>query len=96
MRFSKWLRQEAVDLLAISGRTRDEFAKEMGLAATSLQRWMLLHRVRELDVAPAGDFQRVTIESPVATADLAIVFPSGARLIGLSWQQVQELLGVSR
>ena len=95
VRFSKALRQEAVELLATSGARRCEFAKEMGLSSTSLQRWELLFQVRGQDAHQPGAFQRVTIASSPAAADVELIFPSGARLVGLSWQQVRELLGVS-
>src|SRR5215510_13366236 len=85
VRFSQWVRQEAVDLVAASGLPRDRFAQEMGIGKTSLQRW-----VRD---APSGKrsarqsgrskLRRVEIQSSTqpTAAGLELVFPSGARLV---------------
>ncbi len=89
VRFSMAVRQEAVALAATSGRGRDQFALEIGISKTGLQRWRR---------TGAALFRQVKVESErAATEDqlLAIVFPSGARLAGLSWEQVRQLLGVS-
>ena len=40
MRFSKALRDEAVELAPSSGKRREQFATQMGIGKTSLQRWV--------------------------------------------------------
>jgi hypothetical protein len=89
VRFSMAVRQEAVALAATSGRAQDQFALEIGISKTGLQRW------RRPGAAP---FRQVKVESESAATEdqgLAIIFPSGARLTGFSWEQVRQLLGVS-
>ena len=95
IRFSKWVRQEAVELLVASGAKRAEFAKEMGLATTSVQRWLRAVDAKKPGPREARGFRRMTVESQAGTSQLEVVFPSGARLTGLSLQQVRELLGAS-
>lgn len=85
------VRQEAVELAAASGRARDQFALAMGISKTGLQRWMTARR-------SGAAFHHVTVESESAATQsetVVITFPSGARLTGLSWDQVRQLLGVS-
>ena len=90
MRFSMVVRQEAVDLAATSGRARDRLALEIGISKTALQRWTAMRR------SGAAVFRRVEVESTATDSQgLVILFPSGARLTGLSWEQVRQLLGVS-
>jgi transposase-like protein len=96
IRFSKWVRQEAVELLVASGAKRGEFAKEMGLATTSVQRWLRAVDAKKGPRYEARGFRRMSVEGHTGAGQLELVFPSGARLIGLSWQQVRELLGASR
>ncbi|HKO91185.1 MAG TPA: hypothetical protein VJU61_08535 [Polyangiaceae bacterium] len=89
VRFSMAVRQEAVALAATSGRARDQFALEIGISKTGLQRW------RRTGTAP---FRQVKVEGECEATEeelLAIVFPSGARLTGLRWEQLRQLLGVS-
>lgn len=99
VRFSQWVRQEAVELVVGSVLPRDRFAQEMGIGKTSLQRW-----VRD---APSGKkstpqsgrskLRRVEIQAstpPANVAGLELVFPSGARLVGIGWADVRQLLGV--
>ena len=88
VRFSMAVRQEAVALAATAGRARDQFALEIGISKTGLQRWRR---------TGAALFRQVKVESECEATEelLAIVFPSGARLTGISWEQVRQLLGVS-
>src|SRR5688572_26294720 len=91
VRFSMVVRQEAVELAAASGRARDQFALDIGISKTGLQRWMTARR-------SGAAFHHVTVESESAATQgetVAITFPSGARLTGFSWEQVRQLLGVS-
>ena len=83
------VRQEAVELAAVSGRARGQFALDIGISKGALQRWTTSRRAA---------FHHVKVESEVAATEsevFAISFPSGARLAGLSWEQVRQLLGVS-
>jgi transposase-like protein len=90
VRFSLAVRREAVELAAASGRSREAFALDLGLSKTALQRWVKSSQYR------AG-FHHVKVEEPRTepAAELVLVFPSGARLIGVSWEHVRQLLGVS-
>lgn len=86
------VRQEAVDLVATSGRARDQLALEIGISKTALQRWTTLRRTS------AAAFRRVKVESEKAATEdsvLELVFPTGVRL-GIRWEQVRQLLGVSK
>lgn len=92
VRFSLEVQREAVELASASGRARDAFALDMGLSKTALQRWAKAGPRR------GGAFHHVKVEvgsTGTETAPLVVVFPSGARLIGVSWEQVRQLLGVS-
>ena len=92
VRFSLAVRREAVELAAASGRARNAFALDMGLSKTALQRWAKTSQSR------AGAFHQVKVEASstvTETEPLVVVFPSGARLTGVSWEQVGQLLGVS-
>ena len=92
VRFSLAVQREAVELAAASGRARDAFALDMGLSKTAL------HRGAKAGQGRAGAFHHVKVEVRSAGTEaepLSVVFPSGARLIGISWEQVRRLLGVS-
>jgi hypothetical protein len=92
VRFSMMLRQEAVDLAAASGRARDQFALDIGISKTVLRRWMTTLQRR----APAFHHVKVQSESAATPGEsFAVVFPSGARLTGITWEQVRQLLGAS-
>ena len=96
VRFSKWVRQEAVELVVASGTSRDRFALEMGIGKTSLQRWVrAVHGRKPSQERGPAEFHHVVVASPAPAAQVAISFPSGARLVGLSWEQVLQLLGVT-
>lgn len=101
VRFSQWVRQEAVELVASSGIPRDRFAQEMGIGKTSLQRWVraaaaVTKSARRPPVR--STLRRVEIQSstPAASdaATLELVFPCGARLVGLGLAELRQLLGV--
>jgi len=93
VRFSLAVRRDAVELAAASERAREAFALDMGLSKTALQRWAKASRRR----AAAFHHVKVEVGSTVTEAEpLVVVFPSGARLIGVSWEQVRQLLGVSK
>src|SRR4051812_1304712 len=88
VRFSMAVRQEAVDLAATCGRARDQLALEIGISKTALQRWTALRR------SGAAVFRRLEVESTTTDSQVPVIlFPSGARLTGLSWEQVCQLLG---
>jgi transposase-like protein len=96
VRFSKWVRQEAVELVTASGTSRDRFAQEMGIGKTSLQRWVrAIHGRKRGQQRATPAFHHVVVASPAPATQVAVVFPSGARLVGLGWEQVLQLLGVS-
>jgi DNA-binding transcriptional regulator YdaS (Cro superfamily) len=81
-----------VELASASGRPREAFALDIGLSKTALQRWAKTSQHR------AAAFHHVKVEAAITgpeTEPLVVVFPSGARLIGVSWEQVRQLLGVS-
>jgi transposase-like protein len=88
VRFSLAARQEAVELAAVSGRSREQFALDLGISKTALQRWTSTRR-------SGAAFHHVKVETAATeSVVVAIVFPSGAQLTGLSWEQVRQLLGV--
>jgi hypothetical protein len=92
VRFSLAVRREVVDVAAASGRPREQFALDIGLSKTSLQRWARSSQRR------TAAFHHVKVEKATSgpkAEPLVIVFPSGARLTGLGWEQVRQLLGVS-
>jgi hypothetical protein len=92
VRFSLAVQREAVDLAAASGRARDAFPLDEGLSKTELQRWIKASR------RPVGPFHHVKVgaaSADIETERLVVVFPSGALLIGVSWEQIRQLLGVS-
>jgi hypothetical protein len=64
----------------------------VGISKTALQRWARPSQ------RGAVTFHRVKVEKASLGADadaLVVIFPSGARLLGLSWAQVRQLVGVS-
>lgn len=92
VRFSVAVQREAVALALTAGRGRDAFAVDMGLSKTALQKWV------KASQRPAVAFHHVKVEAAstdIETEPLVVVFPSGARLVGVSWAQVCQLLGVS-
>jgi hypothetical protein len=92
VRFSLEVRREAVELSAASGRTREQFALDMGLSKTALHRWSRPSQ------RGAVAFHHVKVEQASIGAEaeaLVVIFPSGARLMGLSWEQLRQLVGVT-
>lgn len=75
-----------------SGSTWAEVAKELGVSALSLGRW--------LEEPPRARFHPVEVipdSEPVqAVGSLAAVTPGGLRIEGLDWSQVLELARVFR
>lgn len=101
VRFSPWVRQEAVELVAGSGIPRDRFAQEMGIGKTSLQRWVLAALAVTKSARPPSErskLRRVKIQAATPTAGdaamLQLVFPCGARVVGLGLADLRQLLGV--
>ena len=103
-RFSVELRRDAAALVVASSQPRGEVAKALGLSRTVLQSWVMSEhgRVRkprravEKPRAKKPTLQRFTIASTEAAARreaLDLVFPSGARVVGLTLSQVRALLG---
>jgi transposase-like protein len=85
VRFSKWVRQEAVELVAAAGMSREQFAQEMGIGKTSLQRWVrAVHGRKRGQQRAATEFHHVVIASPAPASQFAISFPFGARLVGMA------------
>jgi transposase-like protein len=99
VRFSPWVRREAVELAVASGVPRDRFSQEMGIGKTSLRKW--IRAAQSSGAARRGEgarFRPVKVQSSTEPASgnmLAIVFPSGARLVGLSVAELRQLLGVT-
>jgi transposase-like protein len=99
VRFSPWVRREAVELAVASELPRDRFSAEMGIGKTSLRKWISGAQSRR----PAGGikgskFRQVKVQSstqPSSADTFAIVFPSGARLVGLRLAELHQLLGVA-
>ena len=95
VRFSSWVRQEAVALAAAAGGSREQFAAEMGIGASSLGRWTATARSKSPKRTDCR-FQKVAVEAPRASAAEGIVltFGSGAKVTGLTIAQLRELVGV--
>ena len=106
VRFSVELRRDAAALAAASARSRGEVATTLGLGRTLLQSWVMaehgpVRRKRGAAKKPGRRkpmLQRVAITATTGAADgsLELVFPSGARLPGLTLKQLRTLLGVSQ
>lgn len=107
VRFSKGLRQQVVAATRLPGQGRKGLAGQLGLSASVIQNWIAMERRASKPVpvpvpVPTAKpkmtqprLQRVTVEpSPSSpSGGLQLVFPSGVRLIGLTLQQLRELVG---
>jgi hypothetical protein len=93
VRFSAQLRAEVVNFMKASGMSGPELSRSLSLAKSILHRW-----------AAAGDgsgkatpskLRRVEIVNTSRTVDTGavIVFPTGARIEGLTLAQIRALLG---
>lgn len=107
--FSVGLRRQAAALAETSLRPRGEIAATLGLSRSLLQRWVMAEQgvVRpkrgKINAAHEtgphkAELQRVAISGATTDGDesLQLVFPSGARLAGLTLAQIRSLLGVSQ
>jgi transposase-like protein len=94
VRHSSWVRKEAVALAAVAGGSREQFAAEMGIGASSLGRWTATASkgAKRSD----GPFQKVSVEAPRASAaeEIVLTFASGAKVTGLTIAQLRALVGV--
>lgn len=94
VRFSAWVRQEAVALAATSAHSREQFAADMGIGATSLMRWAAAPRSKGAKRSERR-FHKVSVQAPRPSAadGIVLTFASGAKVTGLTIAQLRELLG---
>ena len=100
VRFSKWVRREAVELAVACGTPKDRFAEEMGIGKTSLRKWIgAADDAEPVRRSQPPRLRRVAVQTsplPAGMDSFDLVFPSGARVLGLNDVQLLRLLGVSR
>ena len=95
VRYSARLREDVVSFIEQSGMSRTRVAELLSLSETGLHRW--LQKSRETVGRDRGTrLQRVEVVADNPSREeqaLELVFPNGARVIGLSIKHVSELLG---
>ena len=95
VRYSARLREDVVSFIEQSGMSRTRVAELLSLSETGLHRW--LQKSRETVGRDRGTrLQRVEVVADKPSREeqaLELVFPNGARVIGLSIKHVSELLG---
>jgi transposase-like protein len=93
------VRREAVELAVASELPRDRFSAEMGIGKTSLRKWISgAQSSRPAGGTKGSKFRQLKVQpsmQPPSTDTFAIVFPSGARLVGLRLAELRQLLGVA-
>lgn len=92
VRFSKGLRAEVVKLVGQRG-SQEQVAQALGLGRTTIHTWVATARTKSQKVEPAK-LERVVVRDATVTVSskLELVFPSGARVLGLGIEQLAELL----
>ena len=92
MRYSSRLRADVVSFARESGLTKAEVSRVLALSETGVGRWL----ARETSRPPK--LQQVAVVRERATSQrdgLELQFPGGARVLGLSLDDVRQLLGAA-
>ena len=101
-RFSKELKQEVAELLNTRGWGHRRVSKALGLSESSIYRWAekIAPRAKTQARDERPQFKKATIVEAAAkhrleappVSELRLEFPCGARVTGLTLEQVAELL----
>lgn len=97
VRFSEALKQDVTRFALATGWGIDRCAEALGLSRTGLHRWVRGERPRRkphLQPARRRLVETEVTEEPraVATDGLELRFPSGARITGLTFEQLRSLV----
>jgi transposase-like protein len=101
-RFSKELKQEVAELLNTRGWGHRRASKALGLSESSIHRWAekIAPRAKNQPIDGKSNFKKATIVEAAAkhtlvapsVGELRLEFECGARVTGLTLEQVAELL----
>jgi transposase-like protein len=99
-RFSPQLKADVARFVLKSEMTREQTAKSLGLGKSTLEKWRVrsAKAVKTSKPRARARFKEVRVvkSGPVTARLLELVFPSGARVTGLTVAEVAELVGESR
>ena len=93
VRFTPRLRADVVSFARLSGLSRAELSEQLSLAESILHRWLSTTGAARAKKTIKLRRLKIVDPQPAIESRAAVVFPSGARLEGLSLKQIRALLG---